>query len=203
MSKGPISAPDDDAAASGIGKLSTSELPEPLQSDVQGSFRVLVTGADGFIGRHFLPRLISRGHRVRALVRKIPTRPGAAVPGIEWRVADLTERNTLEGVAEGCDRAVHLAGSFATADGVRLGKLHGTGTRNLVRELVSSDIDRVVLVSALGASPDGGAFFRSKFEAEDIVMSCGREYVILRPSIVYGPGDHFTEPIAGILRMLP
>jgi uncharacterized protein YbjT (DUF2867 family) len=203
MSMGPIPAPGDDSAAHGRGSLSTSELPEPLQADLRDSLRVLVTGADGFIGRHLLPRLLSRGHRVRALVRRPPTRPGARVPGVEWRIGELTRRDSLAGVADDCDRVVHLAGSFDTAGGVRLGRLHGTGTRNLVWEILKSEVDRIVLVSALGASPDGGEFFRSKFEAEDIVMSCETEHVILRPSVVYGPGDHFTEPVARILRILP
>jgi NADH dehydrogenase len=106
-------------------------------------------------------------------------------------------------VATGCDRVAHLAGRFESSDGARIGRLHGTGTRNLAWEVLKSGVDRIVLVSALGASPDGGEFFRSKFEAEDIVMSCSTEHVVLRPSVVYGPGDHFTEPVARILRTLP
>ncbi len=203
MSMGPFPDPDDESATQSTGKLSTRELPRPVESEVQGSLRVLVTGADGFIGRHLLPRLVSRGHRVRALVRREPARPSRSAPGIEWRIADLTDRGSLAGVANGCDRVVHLAGSFETVHGVRLGRLHGTGTRNLVWEILKSDVDRIVLVSALGASPAGGEFFRSKFEAEDIVLSCSLEHVILRPSVVYGPGDHFTEPVARILKSLP
>ena len=200
---GPIPVPEDDSAARGREELATEALPQPVDTDSGGPLRVLVTGADGFVGRHLLPRLVSRGHRVRALARRAPSRPGVRVPGVEWRVADLTRRESLAGAANGCDRVVHLAGGFEAANGVSLGRLHGTGTRNLIWEVLKSDVERVVLVSALGASPDAGEFFRTKFEAEDIVLSCGIEPVILRPSVVYGPGDHFTEPIVRILRALP
>lgn len=200
---GPIPVPDDDSAARGREELATEELPQPVQTELRGSLRVLVTGADGFVGSHLLPRLVSRGHRVRALARREPSRPGVRVPGVEWRIADLTKRESLAGAANGCDRVVHLAGQFEAANGISLGRLHGTGTRNLMWEVLKSDVERVVFVSALGASPDAGEFFRTKFEAEDIVLSCGIEPVILRPSVVYGPGDHFTEPIVRILRALP
>jgi NADH dehydrogenase len=200
---GPIPVPEDDSATRGREELATEELPQPVDTDSGGQLRVLVTGADGFVGRHLLPRLVSRGHRVRALARKAPSQPGARVPGVEWRIADLTRRESLAGAANGCDRVVHLAGRFEAANGISLGRLHGTGTRNLIWEVLKSDVERVVLVSALGASPDAGEFFRTKFEAEDIVLSCGIEPVILRPSVVYGPGDHFTEPIVRILRALP
>ncbi len=70
-------------------------------------------------------------------------------------------------------------------------------------EIRGSDVERIVFVSALGASPDAGEFFRTKFEAEDVVMSTDLDHVILRPSIIYGPGDHFTTPIVRILESLP
>jgi NADH dehydrogenase len=200
---GPIPVPDDESAGQGHEELATRELPEPVEVDLRDSLRVLVTGADGFVGRHLIPRLVSRGHRVRALVHGQPSRPRVLLPGVEWRVADLTARESLAGIANGCDRVVHLAGRFASTDEMSLGRVHGTGTRNLVWEVLKSDVERIVLVSALGASPDGGEFFRSKFEAEDVVLSCDIDAVILRPSVVYGPGDHFTVPVVRILRTLP
>lgn len=203
MPRAPIPAPGGDSSSSGREELATQERPQPLDVELANSLRVLVTGADGFLGQHLLPRLISRGHRVRAVCREAPTRPGSKIPGIEWRQADLTRRESLAGIAAGCDRVVHLAGRFVARAESSLGREHGTGTRNLVWEIRKTDIERIVFVSALGASPDAGEFFRTKFEAEDVVMSADVEYVILRPSVVYGPGDHFTTPIVRILNALP
>jgi uncharacterized protein YbjT (DUF2867 family) len=203
MSRAPIPSPDGDSSSSRGEELATQERPQPIEVEVASSFRVLVTGADGFLGRHLVPRLISRGHRVRAVSREGPVRPGFDSPGIEWRLADLTNRESLSGIAAGCDRVVHLAGRFEARGGTSLGREHGTGTRNLVWEIRKTDVERIVFVSALGASPDAGEFFRTKFEAEDVVMAADLDFVILRPSVVYGPGDHFTTPIVRILDALP
>jgi NADH dehydrogenase len=200
---GPIPVPENEPGERDRTRLATRELPQPIEADARDPLRVLVTGAGGFIGRHLIPRLVSRGHRVRALARIAPSEPGSAIPGVEWLVADLTRRDSLAGIAGGCDRVVHLAGRFEAVDGISLGRLHGTGTRNLVWEVLKSDVERIVLVSAHGASPDGGEFFRTKFEAEDIVLSCGIDPIILRPTVVYGPGDHFTDPVVRILRSFP
>jgi len=203
MPRAPIPAPGGDSSSAGREELATQERPQPLDVEFANSLRVLVTGADGFLGQHLLPRLISRGHRIRAVCREAPTRPGGQASGIEWRQADLTKRESLAGLAAGCDRVVHLAGRFEARGGTSLGREHGTGTRNLVWEIRKTDVERIVFVSALGASPDAGEFFRTKFEAEDVVMSADLDFVILRPSVVYGPGDHFTTPIVRILDALP
>ena len=203
MPRAPIPAPGGESSSSGSEDLATQEHPQPIDAGLATSLRVLVTGADGFLGQHLLPRLISRGHRVRAVSRKPPVRPGSHVTGIEWRQADLTQRESIVGIASGCDRVVHLAGRFVARGETSLGREHGTGTRNLVWETRKTDVERIVFVSALGASPDAGEYFRTKFEAEDVVMSADLDYVILRPSVVYGPGDHFTTPVVRILRSMP
>jgi len=203
MPRAPIPSPGGESSSSGSEDLATQEHPQPIDAGLASSLRVLVTGADGFLGQHLLPRLISRGHRVRAVSRKPPIRPGSHATGIEWRQADLTQRESIVGIASGCDRVVHLAGRFVARGETSLGREHGTGTRNLVWETRKTDVERIVFVSALGASPDAGEYFRTKFEAEDVVMSADLDYVILRPSVVYGPGDHFTTPVVRILRSMP
>ncbi len=203
MPSTPLPASGGDSRPAGREDLATQERPQPIGAELSPSLRVLVTGAGGFVGQHLLPRLISRGHRVRAVYRNTPPQPGSEGPGIEWRQADLTVRESIAGIAAGCDRVVHLSGRFEARREASLGREHGTGTRNLMWEIRGSDVERIVFVSALGASPDAGGFFRTKFEAEDVVMSTELDHVILRPSVIYGPGDHFTTPIVRILESFP
>ena len=130
--------------------------------------------------------------------------PGRDVaPGVEWRILDVTVPETLAGAAEECDVVVHLAGCRTHPDATGLERVNVAGTRNVLVAAAEADVARFVYVSALGASPVAGEFFRTRFQAEDAVMSSGLDYVILRPSVVYGPNDHFVSGIVRLLRSLP
>jgi NADH dehydrogenase len=185
------------------GGVAECEQLDPIEAAVTPSRRVLVTGASGFIAGHLLPRLASRGHRVRAMWRGREGLGRTSAPGIEWVEGDVTRPETLDRAAFECDVIVHLAGCNASVTGASLELVNVTGTRNLLSAGLDAGVQRVVYVSALGASPTGGAYYRSRFQAEDAVMSSGVEHVILRPAVVYGPSDHFVTSIIALLRRLP
>jgi NADH dehydrogenase len=127
--------------------------------------------------------------------------PGrVAAPGVEWVEADVTLPETLARVTFECDAVVHLAGCRAPTTGASLEQVNVTGTRNLLSAGLDAGVQRFVYVSALGASPAAGPYYRSRFQAEDAVMSSGVEHVILRPAVVYGPSDHFVTAILSLLR---
>ncbi|MFQ5890148.1 MAG: complex I NDUFA9 subunit family protein [Gemmatimonadota bacterium] len=192
--------PDDSGDELSFG-LATAEEPYPYSVTPARPRSVLVTGARGFIGRHLLPRLVSRGHRVRAVSRK--PAPPAEIADVEWRRADLTIPPTLRGIADGCDAIVHLVGILSEHGRQTFDRVHVGGTRNLLAEATEARVARFIFVSALGAKPTGSAYFRTKYEAELEVRRARPEYVILRPSVVYGPGDHFTSAVARLLHALP
>jgi len=164
---------------------------------------VLVAGASGFLGRHLVRRLVSRGHEVRGLGR------GAALPGplvgtgIEWRRGDVTRAGGVTGAAAGCDVLVHLVGVRSERAGPSYRSVHVDGTRRLLDEARRAGIARVVYVSALGARAGGGAFYHSKFEAERLVEEAALPGAVVRPAAVFGPEDHFTEPAVRWLRSFP
>lgn len=195
--------PQSDDTGEEAASVAAREQPAPIEPTPTPACRVLVTGAAGFMASHLLPRLESRGHLVRAgwHGREGPGRQAA--PGVEWRRLDVTIPDSLAGAASGCDVVVHLAGCRTPREGFSLEAVNVTGTRNVLVAAAAAGVQRFVYVSALGASPMGGDFYRSRFQAEDAVMSSGLEYVILRPSVVYGPGDHFVSAIVRLLRRLP
>lgn len=185
------------------GGVKTRERLEPVRLESAPPLRVLVVGADGFLGRHLLPRLAGRRHLVRATYLGEPKAHLHALGAADWREVDLTRPGDVHGLADDCDVAVHLAGLFTHSGGQTLAQVHGTGTRNLLAECVRAGVDRFVYVSVLGARPGADDYLGTKFDAESAVLTANVPSVILRPSVIYGPGDRFTSTIVRLLRTLP
>ncbi len=183
--------------------VAPEERPQPVRLASAPPIRVLVAGADGFLGSHLLPRLEARGHLVRATYFDAEGPGRRAAPGVDWRRVDLMLGEQVEGLAEGCDVIVHLAGLFSRSSGQTLAGVHGTGTRHLLAEGARVGVKRFVYVSVLGARPGGSDYFCTKFDAENAVVASSLPGIILRPSVIYGPGDRFTATIVRLLRTWP
>lgn len=110
--------------------------------------KVLVTGANGFLGRHVVAALLARGHRVRALVR-----PAARVDELGWSDsvglfrADLRSTRELEPAFEGVDVLVHLAASVAGGEDAQFAATV-VGTERLLEAMARTSCRRMVLASS-------------------------------------------------------
>ena len=109
---------------------------------------VLVTGANGFLGRHVVAALIARGHRVRALVR-----PAARLEALPWNAgveifrADLRSTRELAPAFDGIDVLVHLAAVVAGGEDAQFAGTV-TGTERLLSAMAGSSCKRLVLASS-------------------------------------------------------
>jgi len=110
--------------------------------------RALVTGANGFLGRHVVAALVARGHQVRALVR-----PAASVEGLEWPSsveifrADLRTTSDLERALDGSDVLVHLAAVVTGGEDLQFaGTVIATG--RLLDAMARTSCRRMVLASS-------------------------------------------------------
>ena len=192
----------------------------PYRSDVDFSnepgpvTRVLLTGSTGFIGSAIHRRLAARpGVRLRLLRRG---RVGGSPGGSEVFSGDLADPGTLTAACEGVDVLVHAA-SYVGSDAVLCGRVNRAGTARLMDEASRSGVSAIIYVSTAsvyGDGPHAGI-------AEDVVPLCPRSPVsasraaaealvraaggtVLRPHLVYGPGDRWVVPaLARLLRLLP
>jgi nucleoside-diphosphate-sugar epimerase len=178
----------------------------------RGDAPVLVTGANGFVGRHVCEALAERKRPFRMLIR----REAAAVPtgAIGFHAPDLLHQEALRPAVSGCRAVIHLAArvhvmeDYAADPLAEFRRVNVEGTRCLARCAVEAGVRRFVFVSSIkvnGESTARGSSFResdapapedpygrSKWEAEqalwEIAAETGLEVAILRPPLIYGPG---------------
>ncbi len=168
---------------------------------------VAVTGATGFIGRLVTADLVARGIHVRAIVR--PGSTHAAPAGAEIVLAPLEAAALRDGFA-GVDAVVHLAGVISTLDPSVYTTVNVDGTREVAAAANAAGARLVHISSLAAAGPASAArpraeddapsprtpYGRSKLEGERIVMAMsGLRWTILRPGVVYGPGDRAMLPV--------
>ncbi|WP_435551155.1 complex I NDUFA9 subunit family protein [Natrinema sp. CGMCC1.2065] len=161
---------------------------------------VLIAGGTGFVGRSLCRVLVDRGHAVTAASR---TPDAAGLPdGVETTMLDVTEPDLTDAVT-GHEAVVNLVAlpSHVQPRGRSHEAVHYDGTRHLVSASEDTGVERFVQLSGLGV--DGGvetAYFRAKRRAERVVRDSSLEYVIYRPSVVFGDGCAF---VSFVERMVP
>ena len=166
--------------------------------------KIFLTGGTGFVGGAVLRRLIADGHQVRALAR--PSARAAAVQfpaGVERAPGDVLDPD-LEKHLDGIDAVIHLVGIIreVPARNVTFERLHMAATQNVVRAMHSAGVKRLIHMSALGAGPDAATgYFATKWRAETAVRESGLDWTVMKPSVVFGPGDEFINMLAGQVRL--
>jgi dihydroflavonol-4-reductase len=173
--------------------------------------RYLITGATGFIGPHLVKKLVGEGHSCRCLVRTDSNTKLLREFGVECVEGDITRADTLKGVAENVDRVLHLAtlghmSNFTVTESM-FAAINVKGALNVMEEALRSHVPRVVhcsTVAAMGICPEVPAteqsdctphhpYGRSKLKAEHEILTMVEKKnlpaVIVRFSMVYGPGD--------------
>lgn len=173
--------------------------------------RILITGANGFIGGHLISRLRRHGLSVRALVHERSEDVRGAV-GVELVRGDVRDLGALRAAAASMDAVAHLAGRVHALSEVRgdtqlYDAVNVEGTRNVLEAALDRGVGRVLFVSSVKAMGEGGgecldesaeakpttAYGRSKLVAEELVIDYGKRHDLhvacLRLPMVYGPNN--------------
>ncbi len=174
---------------------------------------ILVTGANGHLGRHLIRalgedpdpngvlRAAVRSQRAAAQVR--------ATPGgsdLDIRILDYTDQNALRAAANGCRAVVHFVGVIKQSRDTRYEDAHERSCESLARAAQAAGVERIVYLSILGARPDSeNPCLASKGRAEKILRDGSVPTCVLRVPMVLGAEDHASRSLRAqaTARILP
>ena len=165
---------------------------------------ISIIGGGGFIGRYVVQSLAETGVRLRIGGRDPEQmaylKPLGALGQIQLVSADIRNPAALDALLAGADAAINLVGVLR-GDFEALQK---EGAAQFAQAAARAGVEALVHVSAIGAdSESDSAYGRSKGEGEAAVRAAFARATILRPSIVFGPEDQFTNRFANLGRALP
>jgi nucleoside-diphosphate-sugar epimerase len=177
---------------------------------------VAVLGANGVYARHLIPRLVQRGHQVRALARRPEAAGVANACGAEVHIADIFDEHSLVGALDGCELAINLAtavpgpsgrGDYDTND-----KIRREGIRCWIAACKRARVPRIIQQSIAMVNAAGGDTWSDEDTAvtrvadevaaraieaalamEDTARNSGIECLVLRGGLFYGPGTGFDD----------
>ena len=161
---------------------------------------VFLTGATGFIGRHVASRARAEAPgQVRYL-----SRGPDQFAGMERVAGDLREPSSYASALTGADIVVHLAGVTGKEHPSDYAAVNVDGTRALVAACRDAGVRKFVFVSSIAASYLDKTVYpyaRSKEAAEHLVQDSGLNYLIVRPTLVFGPQSPIWHALSGLARL--
>src|SRR5882724_2160493 len=145
---------------------------------------VFVTGGSSTLGQHVLKRLMSHFHLLAVVHRHNVGIPDAE---IELLQGGLEEAVRNPRALQRAQVVLHMAAVTHADDPAEYFRVNAELTKQLVSACSASQ--RFIYVSTICAHPDGGAYGRSKWLAEEAVRNSGPDYTIIRPAEIYGSSD--------------
>lgn len=165
---------------------------------------VTIFGGGGFLGRYVAQELLARGMRVRVAERNpgdaIRVKPLGGLGQTQLVHADVRNPESVARAVAGADAVVNLVavlkGDFDA--------IIRRGGANVAQAARNAGARALVHISAIGADVESeSAYGRAKGEAEKAVLDVFPKATILRPSIIFGREDQFTNRFADLIRMAP
>ena len=168
---------------------------------------VFVTGGTGFLGQSLISQLIRKGDRIKILVRPA-SQSKINNPLIEKIIGDIRDKKTFESALSGVDKIYHLAGVVTDwAPRSLYESVHIQGTKNILEAAIANKVKKLIHISTVdvldyehspcvnettGYTLSNAPYRHTKVQAEKLILNSktdGLNFVIIRPSWIYGQGD--------------
>jgi NADH dehydrogenase len=168
---------------------------------------ITVFGGSGFVGRHVVRALAKRDYRIRVAVRRPELaghlQPLGKVGQINLVQANLRYPASIKAAMRDASIVVNLVGILTEGGPQTFDAVQAQGA-GAVAQAAAEIGARMVHISAIGADANSeSAYARAKAAGEQAVLAAVQSATILRPSVVFGPEDQFTNRFANLARMAP
>ena len=156
------------------------------------STRVVVTGANGFVGKNVRKFLYKNKVRVLGISRK---NFGKYSTETKAQSKNLLEQQ-LQKKLKNYNALIHLIGIGVESSGSTFEEINVNLTKNTIKLCKKSGIKKIIYISGLGVSKDSiSSYFASKYKAEQEIINSGLDYTIFRASYIIGKTDHLTKSL--------
>ncbi len=168
---------------------------------------VTIFGGSGFLGRNVVRALCKRDYRIRIAVRRPELagflQPSGKVGQIHAVQANLRHPASVEAAMRGSHIAINLVGILSEGGAQTFEAVQAKGAET-VAKIANAAGASMVHVSAIGADENSASrYARAKAAGEKAVLAAAPGATILRPSVIFGPEDQFTNRFAALARMSP
>jgi len=168
---------------------------------------VTVFGGSGFLGRHVVRALAKREYRIRVAVRRPELaghlQPLGRVGQIHAVQANVRYPASVEAAMRDSLLAINLVGILTESGEQTFQAVQAVGAGTIATAARAAGAN-LVHVSAIGADAQSASrYARAKAAGEQAVLAAAPDATIMRPSVVFGPEDEFTNRFAALARMAP
>ncbi len=168
------------------------------------SMKILLTGANGYIGMRLLPALLTEGHEVWCCVRNSGRFPVDADSnkGLHVVEADFLREETLKNLPKQIDAAYYLIHSMSDGSG-EFRKKEQESAENFIKYIDKTDAQQVIYLSGISNGDELSEHLKSRFDVEAILGKSHASLTVFRAGIIVGSGSASFEIIRDLVEKLP
>ena len=169
---------------------------------------VVIFGASGFVGRYIVTILAKEYWKIKVFVRKPDQAKHLTLIGELGQVTiyqgNVSNKNSVDKIIYGANTVINLVGILEENNKQNFSSVHIGGSTNIAESCLKHKINSLIHISALGLY-DGmhSKYAKSKLEAEQNIKKIFQKTIILRPSVIFGPEDNFTNKFARMASISP